>query len=101
MWISSWNEIIGLKIKVTGGHLYNMNFREKVLFNREIMSVPTGIKEKWVYNEPHSPFSTISTGVVIQVRYNMNTVREWYGKSAKTFVADEHTQQPHLVFECF
>jgi len=54
-----------------------------------------------VYNEPHSPFRTISTGVVIQVRYNMNTVREWYGKSAKTFVADEHTQQPHLVFECF
>lgn len=52
--------------------------------------MPTGLKEKWVYNEPHSAFSTSSIGVVIQVSYNMNSLKEWYGKPAKDFVMDEH-----------
>lgn len=67
-----------------------MNFREKVLFGRQIVSTPTEVKEKRVYNEPHSLLSTISLGALIQVSYNMNTIREWYGKSAKAFVTDEH-----------
>lgn len=77
-----------------------MDFREKVLFNRRIMSMPSGEKEKWVYNESHSPFSTISIGVAIQVKYKMNAVRKWYGKSAKAFVMDENAQPSHLVGCC-
>lgn len=56
-------------------HLANMNFKENVLFNREIMSMPRGVKEKSLYNKPHSHFSTISTGVVIQLNYK-NTKRQ-------------------------
>lgn len=64
MCICPWSETIGLKIKVTQSYLYNTNFREKMLFNRQTMSMPIEVKEKWVYNELHSPFSTISTGVI-------------------------------------
>lgn len=56
-------------------HLANMNFKEKVLFNREIMTMPRGVKEKCLFNKPHSHFSTISIGVVIQLSYK-NTKRE-------------------------
>lgn len=48
-------------------HLPNMNFKEKVLFNREIMSMPRGVKEKSLYNKSHSHSSTISIGVVIRL----------------------------------
>lgn len=58
-----------------------MNFKEKVFFNREIMSMPRGVKEKCLYNKPHSHFSTISIGVVILLSYK-NTKGEWNGKSA-------------------